>query len=253
MRGSRRSSFPSNLPRAENFWKLGMDFGGSYVHSHPLMNSKAAAIPYSPKYSIFLGLGFTCSLELTSEAMSKHLANWFAQGPRILAELSDSLEDTHHPGFVVSHINKRRFQIRLLKTDSEFHSYFYTPDIPYIFIDLLFMRQNAKDHSITLPEIYLSTDPQGAKQGTDCRWRNYYKLEVIDIGDSGLFVSRVNLEMACHLQEHCGLRTASLDTTRFLKQKELKLQMINDEAIANVLSDHIETSVSDCIEDCPVT
>lgn len=55
------------------------------------------------------------------------------------------------------------------------------------------MDQNAKDYSITLPEIYLSTDPKGAKTGVDCAWQNYYKLDVEDIGDSGLFVSRVTL------------------------------------------------------------
>ncbi|KAK0432610.1 hypothetical protein EV421DRAFT_2000351, partial [Armillaria borealis] len=182
----------------------------------------------------FLGLGFTCSMELTSDARSQHLASWFSQGPRILAKISESLKDAYHPDLVVSHNS-------------------HLPGIPYVFIDLPFMRHDAKDHSITLPEIYLSTDPRGAKQGADCAWRNIYKLEVIDMGDSGLFVSRVNLEMACRLQERCGLRTASLDTARFLNQMELTFQMIIDEAITNVLSEYINPSVCDNEEDCPVT
>ncbi|SJL18690.1 uncharacterized protein ARMOST_22289 [Armillaria ostoyae] len=115
------------------------------------------------------------------------------------------------------------------------------------------MRQNAKDHSITLPEIYLSTDPHGTKQGADCAWRNIYKLEVIDMGDSGLFVSRVNLEMACRLQERCELRTASLDTASLLNQRELTFQMINDEAITSVLSENMNLSVCHDKEDYPVT
>lgn len=123
----------------------------------------------------------------------------------------------------------------MLKLYSEVDSDSPLPDIPYVFIDLPFMRQNVKDHSITLPEIYLSTDPDGTKQGADCAWRNIYKLEVIDMGDSSLFVSRVNLEMACRPQERCGLRTASLDTASFLNQRELTSQMINDEGMAYLI------------------
>lgn len=99
------------------------------------------------------------------------------------------------------------------------------------------MDQNAKDYSITLPEIYLSTDPKGAKTGVDCAWQNYYKLDVEDIGDSGLFVSRVNFEMARRLQELCGLRTASLDTASFLNKRDLTVtfQMINEKGMAYLI------------------
>ncbi|PBK64327.1 hypothetical protein ARMSODRAFT_1023206 [Armillaria solidipes] len=187
----------------------------------------------------FLGLGFTCSLELTSEERSTNTGKDIRKFERYASPRLGNLS--------------QRFQIRVLRTDSEVDSDSPLPDIPYVFIDLPFMRHDAKDHSITLPEIYLSTDPRGAKQGADCAWRNIYKLEVIDMGDSGLFVSRVNLEMACRLQERCGLRTASLDTARFLNQMELTFQMISDEAITNVLSEYIDPSVCDNEEDCPVT
>ncbi|KAK0452841.1 uncharacterized protein EV420DRAFT_1482136 [Desarmillaria tabescens] len=205
-----------------------------------------------PEAFDLLGLGFTCSMELTSDARSQHLCSWFSQGPRILAKISETLNDNHHPELVVSQFNKRRFQIRVLRSDSEVDSDSLPPDIPYIFIDLPFMCQNGKSHSITLPDVYLSMDPQGARPGSDCAWKNLYKLEVVDMGDSGLFVSRVNLKMACFLQERCGFRTTSVDAAIFLNQRELTFQMINDEAIRNALSNGVDISVCDDQEDFPV-
>ncbi|KAG7442000.1 uncharacterized protein BT62DRAFT_936653 [Guyanagaster necrorhizus] len=165
-----------------------------------------------------------CLLKLTTPAKRELCFHWFSQGPRILAQI-DMGSDDPLPQLIVSQITTRYFQIRV-EADPKVNRP-PTSDL-YLFIGAPFPTDN---HQVYVPDVYLSSDPHGAKHGEEHASDNVYTYSVENIAQDVLLHGPVSLDCSTLLHETCGFHPMSLDIAKYLEQSELSIYLIQDEAM----------------------
>ncbi|KAG7443867.1 uncharacterized protein BT62DRAFT_934456 [Guyanagaster necrorhizus] len=165
-----------------------------------------------------------CSIKLTTPAKRELFFHWFSQGPRILAQIG-MVSDDPLPQLIVSQITQRYFQI-CVEADPKVHRP-PTSDL-YLFIGAPFPTDNQQ---VCVPDVYLSSDPHGAKHGEEHASDNVYTYSVEHIGHDVLLHPPLSLDCSTLLHEICGFHPMSLDVAKYLDQSELSIHLIQDEAM----------------------
>ncbi|KAK0202290.1 hypothetical protein DFS33DRAFT_882406 [Desarmillaria ectypa] len=174
-------------------------------------------------------IDLVCSMSLTSAAKRERFFLWFSQGPRILAQICFESNGSRLQ-LIISQITQRYFHIHV-----EAHSNLYRPpsNILYLFIGTPFLRES---HKVCVPDVYISSDPHGARLGAVDAWQNHYRYSVADIGHDVLLHRPLSLECSTLFHKICGFHPMSLKIARCLNQSELGLHLIQDEAISTEIS-----------------
>ncbi|KAK0224503.1 hypothetical protein EDD85DRAFT_859483 [Armillaria nabsnona] len=174
----------------------------------------------------------TCAMSLTTEAKRECFFRWFSQGTRILAQVCKESNGSRTQ-LIISQITQRYFQVRI-EADSNCEP----SNVPYLFIATTLPTE---EHGVYVPEVYLSSDPHGARLGA---LDDHYAYSVTDIGRDVLLHRPVSLECSTLIHKICGFHPASLEIARYLNQPELAMHLIQDEAMNMEMSRSITACFS---------
>ncbi|KAG7443927.1 uncharacterized protein BT62DRAFT_934510 [Guyanagaster necrorhizus] len=186
-----------------------------------------------------------CLLQLTTAAKRELLFPWFSQGPRILAQIGMGSDDPL-PQLVVSQLTQRHFTI-CVEADPKVHRP-PTSDL-YLFIGAPFPTNNQQ---VYVPDVYLSSDPHGAKNGEEHASDNVYTYSVEDFGHDVLFHPSRTLGSTTLLHETCGFHPMSLDVAKYLDQSELSIHLVQDEAMKTEITERLAECSSSVVNESVV-